>query len=494
MNISHKLKNNYTKLAILVIIVGILIRFILVIPYHVAGDACWYLSAARFMAENFRIPLYEHLGRGQPFWSPPIFHIIAAMFYKIFSIFGSNAAEFGIKLVSPIFGSLSLIFTYKIFRKIFDEKISLYALIFITFLPMSIDYGVFSYADSVLMFFVVASIYFALINRIFLSGLFLALASLTKYTGLCAIPVILYVIYIKNKKLFLKKSIMALAITGVLASPWYIRNWIYLNNPVYPILNSVFGGIKMGAIYSGFDFSRLLSINTIIVPFLETFGVPDGNVSHFTFFNIPFLPLILILWLSGTLIFIIPIFFGFNIKRNKKNMALTWFGPYALAGILHTLNVGWSIARRILPAYPSLAFFWGKGLDNIAKKTKYKKIIFSLLTLIICGFVLTEFIKITLAANEWNFYEKDFEWVKLNTEENAIFMAGGQCLGYNLHRQVLYPSEENIVKSDYILVNQNFRVDKKAIISRDILNLIDKKNFKEVYQNKASDTVIYKAK
>lgn len=491
-----KIKNldKYAKVTILVIILGILLRFALVVPYQIAGDACWHMSNAKFIAANNKIPLYESLSRDQPFWSPPMFHIIAAIFYKVFNIFGSSAAEFGIKLVSPLFGSLSLIFTYLIFRRLFDKKISLYGVIFIAFLPMSIDYSIFGYADSMLTFFVVASVYFALIDKTIMSGLSLALACLTKYTGLAAIPVILYIIFLKNKKTFLKKSMVTMIIAVVLSSPWYVRNWIYLKNPLYPILNSFFGGVEVGTTYSGLDFSKLFSINSIITPFLETFGVPDGNPSNFMFFNLPFLPILITVWLLAIFVFTIPIFFGLNIKKESRNIALTWFAPYLAAGILHILNVGWSIARRILPAYTSLAFFWGKGLDTINKKIKYKKIIFALLALVICGFIFTEFVKITLAAGEWKLYKSDFQWAISNTDENALFMAGGQCLSYYLNRQTLYPSEKNIAKLDYVWINQNFRLDKRSILDGNLLKIVEDNKLTIVYQNNRTKTTIYKIK
>jgi hypothetical protein len=73
-----------------------------------------------------------------------------------------------------------------------------------------------------------------------LVGLFAGLALGTKYTGILAVPTILLCVLLK--KLFeekleprhIKKSIAALAIASLVASPYYLRNWILLGSPIYP--------------------------------------------------------------------------------------------------------------------------------------------------------------------------------------------------------------------------------------------------------------------
>src|SRR3989338_3339373 len=152
----------YKKLTIIVILIGIILRFALAFVYSISGDSCWQLSASRFLAENKKFPLFEPLGRDEPFWAPPLFHIMAAFLYSLFGIYGPNAAEFGMKMLSPLFGSLTLVLAYLISKKLFDEKITFYSMLFTSFIPIFIDYHVFSYIDGTLAFFVVLSIYFSL--------------------------------------------------------------------------------------------------------------------------------------------------------------------------------------------------------------------------------------------------------------------------------------------------------------------------------------------
>ena len=139
MTLLNKKLGKYEKYTIIVLIIAIVIRFALVSLYTVSGDACWYFSISKFIGNNMQIPLFEPLGRDEPFWAPPLFHIIAALFSSIFSIFGS---DFGLKLISPLFGSLSLIVSYLILKKFLSEKALFYGILLMSFIPIFIDYSV----------------------------------------------------------------------------------------------------------------------------------------------------------------------------------------------------------------------------------------------------------------------------------------------------------------------------------------------------------------
>lgn len=505
MTLSKNFKNldKYAKLSIILIILFSIIIFTLTSIHHVSGDACWHISVARFISEEQKIPLNEGLGRDEPFWAPPLFHIITSFVYSVFN------SDFFMKFISPLFSVLTLIFTFLIAKKLFNTKIAFYTLIFLAFIPIFIDYSILSYVESTLVFFIILSIYFAINNKIILSSIAAGLGILTKYNTVFIILLLIYIIYKnnKNKNLTIKVSIIAI-IPLIIALPWFIRNYILLGNPIWPFLNFIFHGLEKSS-YIGMDLWRLFDINLIIYTYLGLFGIPDGNPGNLFFFNIPLLKFSITIWLIGTLMFISPLFFPKKLKCQKskisehaqkpqrfltnKKLILTWIIPFILLFILYVPNVGFSVTRIILPALPAIAMIWAHGFGRLLN-SKYRKIISALFIVIICGFIFTEFVKITLAANEWDTYKKDFEWIKSNTNKNVVFMAGGQCLTYNLNRQTLYPLEKNIEKSDYIWINQNFRLDKRSIVSKDILNLIDKNNFKEVYYNDITSTIIYKTK
>ena len=487
MNLSSSLKNlnKYEKYALIAIIIAVIVRFSLVGIYAVSGDACWHLSAARFMADSSQIPLFEPLGRDEPFWPPLLFHIIASFSYLLLG-------EFGMKLIAPIFGSLALIVSYFILRNFLDAKASFYSILFLSFIPISIDYSVLAYTESMLTFFVVLSIYLALKNNFVLSGITAGLAILAKYNGAFVIPVLMFIAYKNSKKdLRLKNSLVLLIVPLIISLPWFIRNWILLGNPIWPFLNFIFSGMEIKS-FSGFNISGLFSINTYLATYLGFFGFPDGNYNTLFFVNMPNIKILLGLFLIGTLIFIMPLFFGFR-KHKGSGVFYVLLGSFAALFMLYVANVGPLVSRMLLPTFLALAFFYGIGLDNIA--AKYKKIsslFLILVVLISTGFVAAEYVKFGIASDSWNFYKKDFEWIKSNTGKDAVFIAGGQCVSYHMARTALFPSEISSGKYDYVWVNQDFKLDKRAILNDEQLEELEHKEKYLVYGNDRTKTRIYK--
>ena len=490
--------NKYTKLAIITIAIGIIIRFALVYMYHVSGDACWHLSISRFMADNLKIPLLEPLGR-EVFWEPPVFHIIAATFYKIFSVFGLKAADFGMKLVSPVFGSLSLVITFIILDRLFGKKIAFYSLIFVTFLPINIFYGVIAYTESIMTFFVLLTIYLVMKNRHILGAIAFGISLLSKYNAIFTLPLIIYIMYKNDKsREFFKKFLIFGVIAILIFSPWIIRNYIALGNPLWPFFTSVFGGYESIETFKGNNISSLFNINNLFTLYLGMFGVPEGNYQNIFFFDIPFIELFFGIWIVATIVFIIPIFLYYNVKKalSKVNtLILIWVVPHLLLIVLHIINTSNAYSRLLVPVVPLLSAIWGLGFSFVMDKLRrFKNIIFFILTILIIGFVAVEFIKATLASRAWNFYDDDFDWVKKNTGENSIFVAGGQCLSYNLNRFTLEPTKKNLNKANYIWVNQNFRLDTHILMDEKTLKSIQAGNYQIVYSNKATGTIVYGAK
>ena len=487
--------DKYTKLAITIIIIGIILRFGLASVYHISGDGCWHNSVARFIANENKIPLFEQFGRDEPFWAPPVFHLIMAFFYKTFSIFSQDIAEFSMKMVSPLFNSLTLIISYLIIKEFFSKKTALYSLIFLTFLPLNIDYGIFGYVDSTLSFFVVLSVYFMLKNRLIGSAICFGLAILTKYNGAFIFPVLIFLIYKKNKKDFLKKTLIFISISALIGLPWFIRNWIFLGSPTWPWLNSILHGLETeySSSVGGINPLRLFSIKGLMVFYLGIFGVPNGNYTTLFFIKIPGIEVLFIIWFLATIAFTLPLLGGlFSKKLKHKKILFIWIISYIMVAMLYITGAGWSISRFLLPAFPALAIIWGTSFISIRSK-HIKKILQIIFILIITGFVFTSVFRVMVATKSWNFYHDDFEWVKANTGKEDIFL-GYQCLSYNLDRFSIPIYPENIKKASYIFVNKKFKLEPRSIVTEDILNTVKKENFEKVYYNSATGTTVYKTK
>src|SRR3989338_7590662 len=113
---TFKKSDKYARYSIYLIILFSFIVLSLASIYHVSGDGCWHISSAKFISNSMKLPFMEPLGREEPFWSPPLYHIIVAAVYSIFNAVNHNAANFAVKFVSPIFGILTLVFSFLTIR------------------------------------------------------------------------------------------------------------------------------------------------------------------------------------------------------------------------------------------------------------------------------------------------------------------------------------------------------------------------------------------
>lgn len=113
------------------------------------------------------------------------------------------------------------------------------------------------------------------------SGLLASLAVSVKYTGFI-VPVtsiLLLFWWGKGFQQKIKAGLLFGTICTLVASPWYIRNWVWMGNPIYPF---IFGGRYWDSFladaYSafgtgiGFDLVKLLTL-----PLSATLGIYDAN-------------------------------------------------------------------------------------------------------------------------------------------------------------------------------------------------------------------------
>jgi hypothetical protein len=286
-------------------------------------------------------------------------------------------------------------------------------------------------------------------------------------------------------------SIIPIAIGSI----WFIRNWIYLGNPVWPFMNSIFHGIEVKTfVESGVGAVNLLkvfSIDAITSIYLGIFGVPNGNIGTLNFLEIPYLNLFFNLWFLGTIIFSVPLFMGVASKNlNYKGLLFVWIGSYLILILLYIVNASWSVSRFMLPAFPAIAMIWAHGLEKIKFKSS-RNIFRIILILIIVGFTSTSILKISLAANLWDSYSNDFEWIRQNTNKNDIFLSGSQCISYYIARQTVKPEIENLESANYAFVNQDFKVDRLCMLNNEMLSEIKTKG-KIIYRNEETKTEAYK--
>jgi 4-amino-4-deoxy-L-arabinose transferase-like glycosyltransferase len=489
----------YMKYTLIILLISFFLRFFLAFISRISGDTCWHANIAKYIATTDTIPVFEHLGRDF-FWAPPLFHLFTATVYKIF---GWLLNDFALNILPPIFGILMLLFSFLIIKKLFNLKIAFYSTIFFAFIPISLSISSSPYVDTLLGFFVLASMYYALEKRIIISSVLMGLGILTKYNAVFAIPVIIYIVYINSKerkqfkKKFFKNIVLFLVIALAISSIWFFRNYYVFGNPVWPFFNNVFHGyptINEYATSFGFgDLSRF---------YLEMFGVPEGKFGILQMINND---MIVYLWILIIIAFIIPFFIGLRKIKIKKNfniinIILLFF---ILQQILVYIYAGFVSPRWMLLAFVSIAVYWAFGLESlISRFNRYRNIIFALLIIFILVFTGSMVLRNIYANNLWNPYQEDFDWVKENTEKDALFLTPpGQCYSFNLERFTVttrYGNENRVLITDEYIdenINYIFSTKKSMVTSEFNETMIQKfSRYNVIYENNRTGTMVYKVK
>jgi hypothetical protein len=117
----------------------------------------------------------------------------------------------------------------------------------------------------------------------FLAGAYSGLALGVKYTALI-IPIAIFVVMICRgvNRISLKRIILVAAPAAIVASPWYIRNWLYQGNPIYPFL---FGG-RLWDTLRAEQFGRFGSgliqdpLRLVIAPWEATITGQEGGLGY----------------------------------------------------------------------------------------------------------------------------------------------------------------------------------------------------------------------
>src|SRR3989338_1028694 len=495
-----------TKTAVIVIAIGIFIRFALAAFSAPSGDSCWHLNIGRYIGQNLDIPIFEQLGR-DVFARPPLFHIIVGAMYYFFSIFGYQAGDIAIKFVSPIFGSLTLVFSYLIAKMLFDKKIALYSSFFLSFFPLDIYFSSISHQESTITFFTVLAIYFLLKGRLILASVTTGLGMLTKYSGPFIVPVILFILCQKRVSIagFFRKSFLFFLISFSVAMPWFIRNFVILGNPFWPMLRFIFPDGYYSSVAEDISATpQLLSLHKIMINlvsfYLGFFGVPEGNFKLFSLVNVPLFPLVLSIWFVSTIVFLVPFFIGLVRKNDHKAFLLCWIASFIAVVFVFSLFSGF-YARLFLPALPAVAILWATGVPALPKN----KLIAAVLIVIATGFVSAEAFKTYHAASLWNPYIEDFSWARDNSGQNDIFFAPGVCSAFYLNREVYLTDfeprfyglfnasnlREHNVK--FVFANTLFIPAMESRFPEMLMPILNpSEDFKLLYANKATGTEIYR--
>lgn len=311
MNIERKL--------VLIVVLGVTARILLWNIVPVTGDAVYHYSVARYVAANWRIPSFEYVSGGDPFWYPPLFHVLGSFFYLLL----------GSEKITPLFVGILSLFAYYMLLKRFYNSLLLPGMFFAAFLPVQMYYSAIGYVDS--LFFLLAPLilysYLSYLEKndmqfLGVSLLLSAASFLTHYHGFIPLLAISIHLLFRNKKLA-----VGFLITGLLlSSPWYVRNYIVFGNPVWPLL---FDGKYPAS--SGYKLPMVVNVlnpEKWIALFFEYWtGAPNSGEDYARNFEIagnyiPYSGLFSILWLALACALSLGILYGLAKMLEDKNKSL----------------------------------------------------------------------------------------------------------------------------------------------------------------------------
>jgi dolichyl-phosphate-mannose-protein mannosyltransferase len=198
------------------------------IAYHLLGPHVWLLDA--------RIhPLPDECLTAFP-------ANVEALFAALMAMGGTRAPELFAVIA---FGCLLLVAFGFALRLGLGPRGAWWAIALIAAMPVVYrgSYGGFN--DAILASFVLLALRYALDAQEpaqhILGGIFAGLAMGTKYTGIISLLLIVVCILVfglgrrkSNASRIVEQLLAVAASAGIVASPWYLRNWIVLGSPIYP--------------------------------------------------------------------------------------------------------------------------------------------------------------------------------------------------------------------------------------------------------------------
>lgn len=193
-----------------------------------------------------KIYTHKHAISLTPYLRFPVFPQTNEMLFTLALLFYDEISAQLMQFLMMIILSVGL---YAFGYRHFSTKSGIWAIAILLSSPMIIWLGSSAYIDMGLTLFVTMTFYSFFnwiclreIKWLILGSLFIGFAVGSKYPGfffliLCFI-IVSYIGFKERKFYYL---FLFLFISIGIASPWYIRNWYYTGNPIFPFLGKVFG-------------------------------------------------------------------------------------------------------------------------------------------------------------------------------------------------------------------------------------------------------------
>jgi len=507
-------KHNFILLFILLL--GLILRLWNIkqdLPYNYYGD------------ESYLIYLSLKFGTGDlnPHWFiwPTFFQytlfFLFSIFYLLGKIFGwfKNTTDFLYlylkdpsiffligRITSAFLGTASIYLIYLLSKKIYNKKIALLSSLLFAFLPLPVEYSHYAVVDTALVFMLLLA--FIFIVNIFLynkkkdyllSGLFIGVATATKYPAIFwVISIFLAHLFKNNKKEGFK---------------------FLFNKNIFLCIIGIFLGFFLTCPFAILDFPKfILDIKgQILCAKIGWFGWEKTNPYLEHLFN-----LISAMGFTLFLFFLLSIFY-IIIKKQKD--CLIFLIPTIIYFLILGLNKN-TYSRFVLPILPLLVIFSSKFLYDLKIKFNKMNLLWYLMVLFLLSEPLYLSIKTDLNFSLPNTMTQAKEWVEKNIPSGSKILLNeyGPALmqspykirlqaqkkpkdlltyGYHKKREIFYQIKEKVAKEKInydlsYIINPIGYLEGEPNYERDISESIEAiKNYKEKYDLIIiSDALLYK--
>ena len=215
------------KSLILVVLLFLSIRFYFLIK----DQRIWWDSAVNLATADWLLSNRYYI----EYFRPPIWPIILATFGSLFGV--SFALE---RILSLTFGLASLVVIYFGLKHTYP-RIAFYSTFMLAVFPYNIIFSYRLYESfSIFINTTMLMIFLLYIKTmktkfLFISGILLGIAVLTKY--IAGFFILFFIIFLLMKKM--KKQLVILTISFILPLvPWFLFYWINFSNPLYPLIEN----------------------------------------------------------------------------------------------------------------------------------------------------------------------------------------------------------------------------------------------------------------
>ena len=322
--------------------------------------------------------------------------------------------EFGWRFTSAIFGTLSILLFYLIVKKLFNsEFLSITAALLMAFDGLNLVMSRVALLDIFLMFFILLSIYFLIINNLWLSGSAIGLALSIKWSAAFLIPLVILFVVVYNKvtfrNLYKVVSQFTLLPISIYFASW--SGWIFSSqgwarqseSNVFALLWNYH--LQILDFHQGLDDKHAYQANpwswlVLGRPTSFYYESPSDCGAEKCAQEILAIGTPLLWWIS---IFAVAITFGFLVTKLERAAAiilLGFAGTYLPWFFIQSRTTFYFYSISILPFLILALIYCFNQLLNIAN---YKKYIISFVILVAINFIyfLPIYLGISIPYSQW---------------------------------------------------------------------------------------------